>query len=294
METKKYEAFVMSVELGSLSKAAEKLGYTQSGITHMIQSVENEFGFSLMTRNKAGIVLTENGRHILPYLRDIIKMEKGIEREVGAINGLKSGTIRIGTFTSIAVEILPPVIKEFHMKYPGIQVNLIDGDFNELEKALLESELDMALMAYDRKLQVPYTNLFKDEMLAVLPENHKKAMSDTYPVTDFAKEKFIYQHTGLDNIVRRIFEEEHINPASGYDVRGDDAIMALVKSGLGVALMPELYLKEHSHGVVTKSLSPRRRYRSVIIAHPRVETNPVVADIFIRMLRKSLKKAQYH
>lgn len=113
MSLQKYEAFIKTVELGSLTKAAETLGYTQSGVSHMIQSLEDEVGTKLMHRDRSGIRMTSDGEQLLPYFTDICASQHKLENKIQDILNLNSGLIRIGTFTSVSVQWLPFILKEF-------------------------------------------------------------------------------------------------------------------------------------------------------------------------------------
>lgn len=109
MSITKYQVFLSTVELGSLTKTAEALNLTQSGVSHAIASLEEEFGFLLLIRDRAGIRLTSNGERLLRYVRDILQANERLKQEVAAINGLETGTVRIGSFVSVSTQWLPPI-----------------------------------------------------------------------------------------------------------------------------------------------------------------------------------------
>ena len=91
MSIQKYEAFIKTVEMGGLTKAAEALGYTQSGISHMIQSLEDEVGASSMHRDRAGIRMTSVGEQLLPYFTEVCASERKLEGKIRDILNLESG-----------------------------------------------------------------------------------------------------------------------------------------------------------------------------------------------------------
>ena len=99
----KYLAFVKTVDTGSFTKAADSLNYAQSSISKMIADLEKEWGISLLQRNKKGVCLTSSGKQILPYVRKIVSDFEEIQQKVNEINGIQSGTVRIGTFSSVAI-----------------------------------------------------------------------------------------------------------------------------------------------------------------------------------------------
>ena len=103
MSLKKYEAFVRTVELGSLTKAAESLGSTQSRISHILSDLEEEYGFCLMRRSRSGVTLTEAGAMLLPKMEAIVQQNRELEALIADIRNADTGTVRLGAFTSVAV-----------------------------------------------------------------------------------------------------------------------------------------------------------------------------------------------
>ena len=112
----------------------------------MIKAVETEFGFRIFLRGRGGVTLTEEGARVLPYLREIVKWNERLTQTVGSLNGLIAGTLRIGSFSSIAAHWLPQIIKRFQSDYPNIKIEITEGGTDALEAALEEGAADLALM----------------------------------------------------------------------------------------------------------------------------------------------------
>ena len=125
MNIRKYEAFVRAVELGSLSKAAEELGYTQSGISHLMQSLEDEVGFSLMVRTSTGISPNTVGEMLLPVIRELLRTSEALEQHIAQIKGADIGSIRIAAYPSVATYWLPQIIASFQKDYPNVEIQII-------------------------------------------------------------------------------------------------------------------------------------------------------------------------
>lgn len=100
MNIQKYMAFVKTVEYGSFTKAAEILNYSQSGISRMINDLEKEWKVVLLERGKSGVKLTSDGMKLLPYAKNVCMEYEKLQMEVDELNGLQSGLIRVGTFSS--------------------------------------------------------------------------------------------------------------------------------------------------------------------------------------------------
>ena len=143
----KYRALMSAVELGSLTRAAEALGCTQSAVSHAIASLEQELGFRLLLRARSGIRLTDEGERMLPAVRSLLSAGEQLEQTAASIRGLDQGTVRIGAFTSVAVHWLPAVLKEFQRDYPHVSFRLLNGDYHDVNEWLAACRRTAALRA---------------------------------------------------------------------------------------------------------------------------------------------------
>lgn len=117
----RYIALQKIVELGSFSKAAEKLGYTQSAMSQMIASLEDELSIKLLNRFRTGAKLTIEGAEIYPYMERTIYAYLAVQEKAKEIKGLETGIIRMGTLASISAHWLPALLKEFKAQYPNVE-----------------------------------------------------------------------------------------------------------------------------------------------------------------------------
>ena len=123
----KFMAFLTTVEYGSFTKAAEILHYSQSGISRMIQDLETEWHVTLLERGKSGVRLTSDGIRLLPYIKNICRDYQELQTEIDDLNGLQSGILRIGAFTSVSSFWLPNIISAFKKDYPNIEYEFLLG-----------------------------------------------------------------------------------------------------------------------------------------------------------------------
>ncbi len=98
MSISKYEAFLKTVELGSLTRAAEQLGYTQSGMTYILNSLEDECGLTLLKRDRSGVQLTSDGLEMLPYIESLYESWRRVEEKRDELHGMGSGPSARGDF----------------------------------------------------------------------------------------------------------------------------------------------------------------------------------------------------
>ena len=251
----KYLAFVKTVECGSFTRAAGVLNYSQSGISRMIGDLEREWQVALLERGKAGVRLTSEGTRLLPYAKRVCSEYEKLQAEVDEINGLKSGLIRIGTFSSVATHWLPNIIREFQKEYPGIDYELILGDYTEIETWIEEGRVDCGFLRLPARKALDSLFLEQDRLLVVLPEG-------TPPWRRW--KRFLYPRCagnlsccwkkGAKAEVSEIFERSGLSPKVHFTTWDDYAIMAMVESGLGISILPELILKRIPYRIVAREL----------------------------------------
>ncbi|KQN96287.1 LysR family transcriptional regulator [Paenibacillus sp. Leaf72] len=265
MSINKYEIFVQVARLGSLTKAAETLGFTQSGVSHAINSLESEIGFRLLQRSRAGIQLTAEGERLLQPMREVLQANVRLQEEIAAIRGLEAGTIRIGTFTSVSVHWLPRMMKAFLNDYPQIEFKLMEGDYQEVEEWLEEGQIDCGFFSLPTSDKLEVFPLKEDRMLCILPQDHPMCGAAFFPLARLAEEPFIIPKAGSDHDVRRVLKKAAITPNVRFEAGDDAAIIAMVEQGLGISILPELVIEGRKHHVHVMELE-EPSFRSLGIA----------------------------
>lgn len=265
MNIQKYMAFVKTVEYGSFTRAAEMLNYSQSGISRMINDLEKEWKVVLLERGKSGVKLTSDGMKLLPCAKNVCQEYEKLQMEVDELNGLKSGLIRIGTFSSVATHWLPNIIRNFQQAYPGIDYELLLGDYTEIEEWIANGRVDCGFLRLPSRPEFETCFLEQDRLLAILPKNHSLVNLEKIPVAALCDEPFMLLEKGAKAEVSEIFERCNLTPKIHFTTWDDYAIMSMVESGLGVSILPELILKRVPYGIVAKELDVPA-YRNIGIA----------------------------
>ena len=121
MDIEKLKALKTAVEIGSITQAAEHMGYSQPGLTGMLKRLEQEVGYPLLRRGTKGVRLTEAGEAVMPYIERILRESDTFEHAVRALRPAQQDELRIGSYTSISKNWLPQVIRGFSRKYPGVR-----------------------------------------------------------------------------------------------------------------------------------------------------------------------------
>ena len=259
MNLAKYQALVAVVEQGSLTRAAQKLGCTQSAVSHSIDSLEKELGFPLLKRGRAGVHLTAEGERLMPAVRTLLASAEQLSQTASAIRGLDAGLVRIGTFTSVAVHWLPGVLKEFQTDYPKVEFKLLNGDYHDVEQWLSDGSIDIGFVTVPCAVDCECIPLMEDRLLAILPLNSRFASYPRFPLVECETEPFISLLQSSDHDARRALEAAGVQPNVRFYTKDDYAILAMVEQGLGMSIMPELLLKGRHDALLTLPLVPEAK-----------------------------------
>jgi len=242
------------VESGSFTKAAQILNYSQSGISRMINDLEKEWQVSLLERSRAGVQLTSDGQQLLPYAQSLCDEYWQLQAKIEELNGIESGLIRIGTFSSVAAHWLPNIIKAFQKDYPNIDYELLLGDYAEIEEWILEGRVDCGFLRLPTHPDLETVFLEQDQLMVILPENHPLASCEAFPLAALCNDPFMLLEKGAKAEVSAIFERCGLSPQVRFTTWDDYAIMSMVESGLGISILPELILKRVPYQIIARPL----------------------------------------
>lgn len=248
MSAVKYQVFLRVVELGSVTRAAEELGYTQSGVSHIVNAMETEFKLSLLHRTRSGVSLTDVGERLLPHIRAVVRADEQLHQTAAAIRGLKEGTVSIGAFSSVSVSWLPAILKAFSAKEPGIQLKLLNGDYHDIDEWIAQGAVDVAFVTLPQEGECELIPLKQDPLLVILPKEHPMANRETFPLKALGDEPFISLLASSSHDAQRVAQGKvklHVR----YVTKDDYALIAMVENGLGVSIVPELLLRGQENRV---------------------------------------------
>ena len=276
MSLKKYEAFVRTVELGSLTKAAQSLGSTQSRISHILNDLEEEYGFSLMRRNRGGIVLTEAGRMLLPKMQEILSKEQALSECIDEIRNANAGTVRLGVSTSVAVHWLPGMIRAFQTAHPGAKLEMRSGDYHDVDQWLREGSVDLGFVTLPGPAGMRTIPLAEDPLVAILPKDHRLARLSQIPIQELDQDPFISLLQSSDHDIHRALDNAGVHPNIQFTTKDDYAILAMVEQGLGISIVPQLLIRGRAQNLAVRPLEPQAS-RTIALAIPEGEALPVVS-----------------
>lgn len=287
MNTNKIRLLLASVDAGSLTKAGEQLGYTQSGVTQIIKSLEQEIGLKLLTKSNKGVELTNEGSALLPAMRQILNDEERFNQEVAEIQGLHKGTLRVGTHISTSMHWLPIILEHFRINYPGISIQIIECGQEEMIKGLREGTMDVILMAGpdDTADDIEFVPVYTDPMVVFYSSEHHGELDsyDKIPIDDIKEYPFLLTEANYDIDARKVFSKAGIIPNVKYTSKNDFAIMSMVERGIGIAILPEFIISGYSGERNYKLVSPEY-YRKLGIGVKSLDDAGPLIKLFVDLI----------
>lgn len=251
MESKKLEILVTAVDLGSFSKASEVVGYTQSGLTHMMDALEREIGFPLLQRSHGGVQLTEQGQRLMPAIREFLQANANLENQIQAIGQEETEVIRIAAYASIAMHWMPEILYRFRRLCPEVNVDLrmVDHALEPFE--LLErGETDIIFASRQSYACCDWTPLYREKMYAILPRDYPLGGRDRFPLEEFQGQEFLMPYGRFDIDVMAAFQPLGIRPNIKPARVDDETVIRMVGKGLGVSMMTELMIRGRTDDVL--------------------------------------------
>ena len=279
----RYIALQKIIELGSFTKAAESLGYTQSSISQMIASLENELSIKLLTRSRYGVKLTIEGADLYPFIERSIYQYRSMLEKANEIKGLETGIIRVGTISSVTCHWMPQLINGFKKEYPNVQFLFHQGDYTLIPEWIASGQIDFGFINPNADTNLNTKTIKDGEMLAVLPKNHPLAKKKSISLSDLIDEPYILLEEGHYSEPMAAFETAGIIPNIQYTIHDDYAIMMMVEEGLGMSILAELILRRTNYDIVCLPLNPPIT-RTLAVGYKDWGSLPIASKYFIEYL----------
>lgn len=266
MSVQKYLALLYAAELGSISKAAEQIGYTQPAVSRMIADLEREWDVELLRRGRNGLEVSSACQRLLPILRALLSDCQELEYAVQEFHGVQAGKVRVGSFTSVSDMWIPGLLKSFQAIYPRIEFDIINLDsYAEVEDWIRHGKVDCGFVTLPTTNDLDTHFLFRDELVAILPPEHPLAKAECFPIEQLEGAPFIKCREKADYEVSRFLDRIPYKPEQRYEVSSDHTILALVESGLGISIFYSLIAENSRYNIVAKRFD-QGQHRDLAIA----------------------------
>lgn len=285
----KYEVLNTVIKLGSITKAAEALNLTQSGISHAISSLEAEMGFVLLAKSRLGIRLTGDGERIMASIRQVLAQNEIVKQQVALIKGFELGTVSIGTFSSVSMQWLPEIIKDFKNSHPTIEIQLLEGTYETIQKLIDDCQVDFGFMSARTAKAFDFIPLMKDPIVCVMPHGHKLQDRKRVSFEQLQDEIWIMPKWGPADDLRQCLKENVSNAKIEYEAAEPATVVSMVGHGLGISLLPKMVLawQQENHNIHIINLD-KSYYRLIGLAAPSFKKLSPAAIAFIDCVKKYL------
>lgn len=288
------------IEHGNFSNAAKALFISQPYLSKYIKRLEDELGVELINRNQTPLTLTYAGERYLAYMDKIDEIYLNMLNEMQSINQMKKGRLKLGINPILGSHTLYNLLPQYMSTYTGIEIVLVEGMSNSIEKSLLQREIDICLnMLPLFNPDIAYERLYEENILLVVPKGHKYYRPEQgnkiqhFPIDpqNLTGEKFILTkqgHGALRDLTNKIFYEYSIKPHIILETTNIESAFRLANSGIGLTFIPEVLLRNHlpnqsNYYTIGK---PAIKY-SVVVAYKKDEPLSAPALAFLQMAKEN-------
>ncbi|MEU1425270.1 LysR family transcriptional regulator [Kitasatospora sp. NPDC005751] len=275
-------AFAVLAEELHFGRAAERLGIAQPPLSQQIRRLEAKVGHPLFTRAPGRVALTPAGQELLPAARHALDEVAAALSAARAVADGEAGRIRIGFSGSLALSVLPGLLRAYHDRYPAVEMEIREMTTAVQVTALHEQVIDLGLLR-EPPDEPGLLNevILSEEFVAVLPRSHPLAARRVVPVEALAGEPFVLLPrsagpTVLDRILH-LCRDAGFEPRLGQQAVEWQTVSALVEAGLGVSLAPASIRRIRLKGVAYRRIEPNTTRTTVAMTWRRDDRNPLVA-----------------
>jgi DNA-binding transcriptional LysR family regulator len=272
---------------GKLTTAASRLRISQSGASHALRAYESHVGVTLFVREWEGLRLSEAGQRLLPYIEKALDNLDAIRAEAAGLSQLKAGNLRVAAVPSLLATILPPILRDYSNRYPGIELSIFEGTDDEVRAWILSGLAHVGFAALPVE-GVAGEEVTHDEWLALIPDDlfpHNSSIT----LRELARHKFLMSGGGCEAHILRIFSAAHIEISERLMIKQLPTIQAMVAERLGVSLVPGFSVTNLLRGIRTLRLKPRL-FRQVGILRAPGGASTAALEAWITLAKAHLKQ----
>ena len=251
------EIFSLVAELHGFTPAANRLGISQSAVSHALKSLEQELGVELLHRHQTRVEPSDIGQQLLLRARAMLGLANTLRQEAADARGMKRGTLRIGSFgPTSSIKLLPLILQQYRAAHPGIEVHIDEGPDRQVLQWLEERRIDICFVVLPEE-RFDTVALIEDQMVALLPADHPLAVHDSLNLKDLCAFPFVLTEAGSSELVSRLFTAARLTPNIRYRCSQLISTLDVVARGDGVTVIAEGSLPNQSDSrYVKKPLSP--------------------------------------
>src|SRR5207247_2511349 len=286
MEIHQLRYFVAVADEGNFSRAATKVRVAQPSLSQKIRKLEAEIGQPLFDRLPRSVVLTEAGRCLLDYARQILASIGDARRCVDELKGKIAGDVAVGAIPTIAPYVLPELVVTFQKHYPDVPLHIVEDVTASIARRIEAGELDVALASTCQKsptLRIEHLGI--EPLLALVPEGHPLVKQNSLTFDDLKSQRFLLLHEMhcLSQQVHHLLESRRLRPEIGLAGSQLTTIAHMVGAGIGVSIVPHMMVKhQETPGCVSLPFAPPVPERELNFLHNPLRFQTKAAAAFHR------------
>jgi DNA-binding transcriptional LysR family regulator len=278
---------------GSFGRAAQRLGFSQAAISQQIAGLERAIGQPVFDRpgGPRRAEITPAGRLLLRHAESILDRIDAAAEELGELAAGISGRLVVGTFQSVSVKLLPSVVGQVRAETPGVDIRLFETDDNdELVRRLAADELDLSFLigpVTDERIET--VELCQDPFVLVLPAETELTAA-AYPLADLAGRPMVGQQvSSCQNLIDGGLRASGVSPNYVFRSNDNGAVQAMVRAGMGPAILPLLAVDPDDPGVQIRPLDPPLEPRTILVGQRRGRTRTPAGERFVELALRSCR-----
>ena len=260
MEIHQLRYFVAVADEGSFSRAAAKVRVAQPSLSQQIRKLEAEVGQPLFDRLPRSVVLTEAGRCLIDYARQILASIGDARRSIDELKDEVSGRLAVGAIPTIAPYILPELVGKFQKHYPEVSLEIVEDVTDGITRRVEAGELDVALASTSQQSPtLRRESLGNEPLLALVPEGHPLAKKTLVELDDLKSQRFLLLHEMhcLSQQVHHLLDSRRLRPEIALAGSQLGTIANMVAAEIGVSIVPQMMVKHRAtSGCVSLPFAP--------------------------------------
>lgn len=281
----KLSILLETVRLGSISKAAERLSYTQSGLTYLLNTVESDLGLPLLKRSYSGVTFTKEGLELEPFIRALVEQEVTLRGEVDRLLGKSSEKICLGAVHSVANHWLPNLIAQFQKEYPNVHIELNVGGGADIPVWVKDGVIDFGIADKSHSGDFEWYPILEDQFYAAVPISWDLVPeADSIPIESLLARPMLFPSANSKNAGVMFLKDREIAQKILVSSADGTTLLSLVESGLGFTMLSKLYSRACPSGVRMLPTDPPIK-RSLGILTPSYKHLRPLAKKFVSFLQ---------
>jgi DNA-binding transcriptional LysR family regulator len=255
------EIFVLVAQLKSFTLTANRLGISQSAVSHAVKNLEEKWQVKLLERQQQHVELTSIGTKLHEHAQRILNTANHMDQLATEIKGLQQGQLKIGSFgSSSSLHLLPELLNAFRKKYPDIEIFVEEGTDEQVAEWIKTRQVDVGF-AVCPKQDLDTFPLIEDIFVALIPESYPIALEQQVSLKALADYPFIMTRAGSQTHVERLLKQQQVTPKIQYQLSQLLTILNMVNLQEGVSIVADMAIS-----------------KVLLAAHPRVVKRPLTPN----------------